>query len=68
MRNRGLPIFDKLNLARCTEDTYLEVKELSQSWGIAKYEKTPGISNNVNVVLYLLKVLELKYHYDESIQ
>ena len=59
MNYDGKSFFDKINLSRCTEDIYLEVKELSENWKIEEYAKTkPGINNNVNVVKFILKVLE----------
>ena len=61
MNYDGKSFFDKINLSRCTEDIYLEVKELSENWKIEEYAKTkPGINNNVNVVKFISQTIFFK--------
>ena len=61
-------MIDKLNLGRCTEDTYLEVKMRLEDWQIEEYVKAkPQWQNSVKTINILLKILELKFDEDEDI-
>ena len=70
----------KINLNRCTEDTYLEVKELRDEWlkseNSKEEEKSKEVQeseesgqlvrSNVAMLDLLLKALELKFDDSES--
>ena len=64
----------KINLNRCTEDTYLEVKELRDEWLKSEDSKEVQeseesgqlVRSNVAMLDLLLKALELKFDDSES--
>lgn len=80
MSTTGKELVQKINLNRCTEDTYLEVKELRDEWlkseNSKEEEKSKEVQeseesgqlvrSNVAMLDLLLKALELKFDDSES--
>ena len=70
MSTTGKELVQKINLNRCTEDTYLEVKELRDEWLKSEEpkEKEELNTKSVEMLDLLLKVLELKFDDSEAEQ
>ena len=63
----GFNLIDRLNMNRCTEDTYLEVKWHKEKWDIDKFvEDKPAYQSSVKTLNAALEVLELKFDEDEE--
>ena len=69
MCHSGNNLIDRLNLSRCTEDTYLEVKERKEDWKVEEYVKDKvAFQLSVKTMNLILEILELKFDEDEDIQ
>ena len=69
MCHAGTDLIDKLNLSRCTEDTYLEVKQRREDWQIEDFVKDKlAFQASVTTMNLILKILELKFDDDEDVQ
>ena len=69
MCHSGSKVIERLNLNRCTEDTFLEVKFAKERWEVDKYvEDKPAYQSSVRTLNTVLRVLELKFDEDEDVQ
>ena len=65
----GNDLINRINLNRCTEDTYLQVKQWKEDWKIEAYvEDKPAYKYSVMTINSILQVLELKFDEDEEVQ